>query len=167
MRYTLADQDLDLHVTFQALQAALAAPTGRFFSITAGCATESTVTVYVLAQCLILSLLYPLTARVVRAPQMISQPVSSIFPVLHCLLGLGELQACPFTDVVFPPLSLSALSSSPFHCALQDGFWLDLMNVRHDHTTAVCVFVRWSGLRVIRLPDGSWHDFIVGNMVFL
>ena len=35
-----------------------------------------------------------------------------------CLLGLGELQACPFSDVVFPPLPLSALSSSPFHCAL-------------------------------------------------
>ena len=31
-------------------------------------------------------------------------------------LGLGELQACPFPDVVFPPLLLSALSSSPFHC---------------------------------------------------
>ena len=27
-----------------------------------------------------------------------------------------------FPDVVFPPLPLSALSSSPFHCALQDGF---------------------------------------------
>ena len=44
------------------------------------------------------------------------------FPVLHCPLGLAEVQACPFPDVVFPPLPLSALSSSPFHCALQDGF---------------------------------------------
>ena len=26
------------------------------------------------------------------------------FPVLHCLLGLAELQDCPFPDVVFPPL---------------------------------------------------------------
>ena len=42
--------------------------------------------------------------------------------VFHCPLGLGELQACPFSDVVFPPLPLSALSSSPFHCALRDGF---------------------------------------------
>ena len=56
------------------------------------------------------------------APQMISQAVSSILPVLHCPLGLGEVQACPFPDVVFPPLPLSALSSSLFHCALQDGF---------------------------------------------
>ena len=44
------------------------------------------------------------------------------FPLsLHCPLGLAELQACPFPDVAFPPLPLSALSSSPFHCALQDG----------------------------------------------
>ena len=46
-----------------------------------------------------------------------------------CLLGLGELQACPFSDVVFPPLPLSALSSSPFHCALQD---LKMVLVRSD-----------------------------------
>ena len=44
------------------------------------------------------------------------------FSVLHCPLGLAELQAYPFPDVVFPPFPLSALSSSPFHCALQDGF---------------------------------------------
>ena len=31
---------------------------------------------------------------------MISQPVSSISPVLHCPLGLGEPQTCPFPDVV-------------------------------------------------------------------
>ena len=44
------------------------------------------------------------------------------YPVLHHPLGLAELQDCPFPDVVFPPLPLSALSSSPFHCALQDFF---------------------------------------------
>ena len=44
------------------------------------------------------------------------------FPVLHCPLELAELQACPFPNVVFAPLPLSALSSSFFHCALQDGF---------------------------------------------
>ena len=36
------------------------------------------------------------------------------FSVLHCPLALGEPQACPFLDVVFPPLFLSALSSSIF-----------------------------------------------------
>ena len=43
------------------------------------------------------------------------------FSVLHCPLGLGELQAYPFLEVICPPLLLSALSSSPFHCALQDA----------------------------------------------
>ena len=38
------------------------------------------------------------------------------------LWDLANSEACPFHDVVFPPLPLSALSSSPFHCALQDGF---------------------------------------------
>ena len=39
---------------------------------------------------------------------MISQPMfSSFFPVLHCPLGLGELQVCPFPNVVFPPFPLS------------------------------------------------------------
>ena len=71
---------------------------------------------------LLLLIINPLTARVVGAPHMILQPVSSIFPVLHCPLGLAELQTCPFPDVVFPPLPLSALSSFTFYCALQDGF---------------------------------------------
>ena len=71
---------------------------------------------------IIIIMINPLTARVVGAPQMTLQPVFTIFPVLHCPLGLAELQACPLPDVVFPPLPLSALSSSPFHWALQDGF---------------------------------------------
>ena len=64
---------------------------------------------------------------------------SFLHSVLLCPLGLGELRACPFPDAVFPPLLLSALSSSPFYCALQDGFWPDLMNRRHVHTTAVYI----------------------------
>ena len=36
------------------------------------------------------------------------------FHVLHCLLGLGELKACPFPDIVFPPLPLSACFLPPF-----------------------------------------------------
>ena len=51
---------------------------------------------------------------------MTSQPFPPFFSVLNCPLGLGELQACLFPDVAFPPLPVSASSSSLFHCALRD-----------------------------------------------
>ena len=51
-------------------------------------------------------------AGVIGAPQMTLQPVLSIFSVLYRPLELCDLQACPFPDVVFPPLLLFALSSS-------------------------------------------------------
>ena len=58
---------------------------------------------------IIIIIIYPLTARVVGAPQMISQPVFSIFRCsLGCPLELAVLQACPFPHVVFPPLPLTA-----------------------------------------------------------
>ena len=56
----------------------------------------------------------PLTARVVGAPELMLQPVFSIFPCSPLPLGLAELQACPFPDVVFPPLPLSASLLPPF-----------------------------------------------------
>ena len=47
----------------------------------------------------------PSTASAVGAPQMTLQPLFSIcLPVLHCPLGLVELQACPFPNVVSPSL---------------------------------------------------------------
>ena len=98
---------------------------------------------------------YPLTARVIGAPQMTPQPVSSIFSVLHHLLGLGKLQACPFHDV-FPPLFFCLpcllhqqmkmmMSSSFLSLCLARWFWPDLMNGRHVHTTSVCVSLWWPG----------------------
>ena len=112
-------------------------------------------------------IIYPLTARVVTAPQMISQPVSSIFSVLHYPLGLGELQAYPFPDVVFPALLLTALSSSPFHCASQDGSgqaWQTGDMTIPPQCASLCsgqeVFV-WSDCLLDLGPD-----FLVGNRVF-
>ena len=85
---------------------------------------------------------------------MLSQPVSTIFfPVVHCPLGLGELQACPFPDVVLPPLPLSAFSSSPFHCALQDGL-LNITEVRP-------VVASLRGLHLLRRAE---HAHLVPNV---
>ena len=74
----------------------------------------------------------------------------SFFSFLHCPLGLGELQACPFPDVVFPPLFRSASSSCTFSLCLARWFWQDLMNGRHVHTTSVCISLQWT------LMDSCW-----------
>ena len=67
-----------------------------------------------------------------------SRPVHSLILSSHLFLCLPCLLA-PFTvpcKMVLP----------------------DLMSGRHDHTTALCVSLQWSGgLRVARLPAGSWH----------
>ena len=60
----------------------------------------------------------------------------------------------------------SLMSSYLFFClpclrppalCLARWFLPDLMNGRHVHTSAVCVSLRCSILRVVRLPVGSWH----------
>ena len=99
---------------------------------------------------------------------MISQPVSPFFPVLQCPLRLDELQACPlFPDVVFPFVPLSVLSSSIFHCALQDGFcqtwWTGDMTIplQFAYLYDGQVFI-WSD----RLLDLG-TDYLVDNIVFV
>ena len=72
-------------------------------------------------------------------------------------LGLGKLNTCPFPDVVFPASSVF-LVFFPLSLCLARRFRPDLMYGRHARTTSVCVSLRWSGgLRVVRLPAGSWH----------
>ena len=64
---------------------------------------------------------------------------------VHSLMLSSHLFLCP---PVFFPLSL----------CLARWFWPDLMNGKHDHTTAVCVSLRSSeGLRVVQLLAGSLH----------
>ena len=55
-----------------------------------------------------------LTTRVVGGTTDDFTTIFLHFSVHHCPLGFGELQVCSFPDVVFPPLLLSALSSSLF-----------------------------------------------------
>ena len=104
-----------------------------------------------------LSLIYPLTVRVVGTPLMTSQPVSSIFLFSAALWDLGN------PDLYIPLCCLPTFSSVClvfFSLSLCLARWFrpDLMNGRHNHTTAVCVSSRWSGgLRMVRLPAGSWH----------
>ena len=62
------------------------------------------------------------------------------FSVFYCPLGLSELRVCPFPDIVFPPLFLSALSSSSLSLRLAGGFWADLMNGTCLYHFSLCLF---------------------------
>ena len=82
-------------------------------------------------------IIYPLTARVVGSPQMISQPVSSVF--LCSPLPSGTWQ-CPGLFIpwcCFPTSFSVCLVFFPLSLCLVRWFWPDLMNGRHVHTTAV------------------------------
>ena len=80
----------------------------------------------------------------------------------------NKQQACPFPDVVFPPLPLPALSSSPFHCALQDVFgqtwWME------DMTIPLQFVSLYDGQEILMWSDWLFDlgmDFLIGNMVFV
>ena len=106
----------------------------------------------------IIIIIFPLTSRVVWAPQMISQPVSSIFLYSPLLSGTRRTPGLSIPWCCFPTCSSVCLFFFPLSLCLARRFLPDLMNGKDDHTTAVCVSLQWSGdLRVIRLPAGSWH----------
>ena len=62
---------------------------------------------------------------------------------IHSLMLFPNLSFC--LPCLLPPFTV------PFKTV-----WPDVVNGRHDHTTAVCVSLRSSGgLRVVQLPAGS------------
>ena len=107
---------------------------------------------------IIIIIIYPLSARVVGAPQMISPPVSPIFPCSPLPPGTWRTPGLSIPWCCLPTSSSLCLVFFPLSLCLARWFWPDLMNRRHDHTTVVCISLRWSGgLRVVQLPAGSWH----------
>ena len=86
--------------------------------------------------------IYPLTARVNRTPQMISQPVSSIFPCSPLPSGTWRTAGLAIAWCCLPTSSSVCLVFFPLSLCLARWFWLDVMNGRHVHTTAVCVSLR-------------------------
>ena len=87
-------------------------------------------------------LIYPITMRVVGAPQMISQPVFSIFPCSPLPSGTWWTPSLSIPWCCLPTSSFVRLVFFPFTLCLARWFWADLMNGRHVHTTAVCVTLR-------------------------
>ena len=107
---------------------------------------------------LVIIIIYPLTARVVGAPVMISQPVSSIFPCSPLPSGTWRTPGLSIPWGCLPTSSSVCLVFFPFLLCHARWFWPDLTNERHVHTTAVCISLWWSGgLCVVQLPAGSWH----------
>ena len=90
-------------------------------------------------------LIFPLTARVVGAPQMISQPGSSIFPCSPSSSGIWRTPGLSIPWCCFPTSSSVCLVFFPLSLCLARWVGPDLMNWRHDNTTAVCVSLQWSG----------------------
>ena len=101
---------------------------------------------------LISSLIYPLTARVVGAPQMISQPVYSIFLCSPQPSGTCRTPGLSIPWCCLPTSSSVYLVFFSLLLCLARWFWPDLMNGRHDHTTAVCVFLLYQLFIFSALP---------------
>ena len=107
---------------------------------------------------IIIILIYPLTARVAGAPRMISQPVSSIFPCSPLLFGTWQTPGLSIPWCFLPTSSSVCLVFYPLLLCLARWFWPDLMNGRHDHTTAVCISLWWSGGFVCCLWWADWSS---------
>ena len=107
---------------------------------------------------IIVIIIYPLTARVVGAPQTISQPVSSISSCSPLPSGTCRTPGLSISCCCLPTSSSVCLVFFPLLLCLAGWFCSDLTNGRHDHITAVSVYLRWSGgLRAVKLTAGSWH----------
>ena len=106
---------------------------------------------------IIIVIINPLTVRVLGAPQMILQPVFSTFPCSPLPSGICWTPGLSIPWCCLPTFSSVRLVFFPLSLCLARWFWPDLMNGRHDHTTAVCVSLQSLGLRLVQLPAGSWH----------
>ena len=85
---------------------------------------------------IIIIIIYPLTARVVWAPQMISQPVFSTFSCSP--LPSGTCRTPGLSIPWCPPTSSSVcLVFFPFSLCLARWFWSDPINGKHVHTPTV------------------------------
>ena len=101
-----------------------------------------------------------LTARVVGAPQMILQPVFSIFLRSPLPSWTWRTPGLSVPWCCLPTSSSVCLVFFPLLLCLARWFWPDLMNGKHDHTTAVCVSLR--DLHVVQLPAGTgWRAVAV------
>ena len=77
--------------------------------------------------------IYPLTTRVVGTPQMISQPVFSIFPCSQLPSGTWRTPGLSIPWCCLPTSSSVCFVFFPLSLCLLRWVRSDLMNGRHDH----------------------------------
>ena len=94
---------------------------------------------------IIINIINPLTMRVVGAPQMILQPVFSIFPCSRLPSGTCWTPGLSIPWCCLPTSSFVRLVFFPLSLCLARWFWPDLMNGKHDYTTAVCISLQSIG----------------------
>ena len=145
----------------------------RFLSPSVSCAGfVSWVTIYwdmsaIIIIIIIIIIIYPTTAMVVGAPHTISQPVSSILPCSPLPSVTWRTPGLSISWCCLPTSSSVCLVFFPLSLCLKRCLWPDLMNGKHDHTTAVCVSLQWSGLLWSDYLLDPGTDLLVGNMVFV
>ena len=86
---------------------------------------------------IISSIIYPLIAGVIGAPQMTSQPISSIFPCSPLSSGTWRTPGLSIPWCCLPASSSVRLVFFLLSLFLARWFWPDLINRRHVHTTIV------------------------------
>ena len=110
---------------------------------------------------------YPINMKPIGAPQMTSQPISSIFLCSSMPSGTSWTPGLSIPWCCLPTFFSACLVFFPLSRCLARQFWSDLMNGRHVHTTSVCVYY---GQKVYMWSDCLLNlgiDFLIGNMVFV
>ena len=90
------------------------------------------ITIFLPSQIIII-ITNPLTTRAVGTPQMISQPLSSIFPCSPLSSGTWWTPGLSIPRCC-PPTSSVCRVFFPHSLCVARWFWTVLMNGRHDHT---------------------------------
>ena len=116
----------------------------------------------------IIIIINPLTARVVGAPQMISQPVFSVFPCSPLPSGTCRTPGLSSPLCCRPTSSPACLVFFPLSLCLAGWFWPDLIN---GNMTIPLQFVSLYNRQEVFVRSNCLldlgKDFLVGNMVFV
>ena len=115
-------------------------------------------------------IIYPLTARAIGALQMISKPVSSIFPCSPLPSAIGQTLGLSIPWCCFLTSSSVYLVFFPLSMCLTRWFWPDLMNGRHDQPIPLQFASLYNCQGVFMWSDcllDLGTDFLLGNMVFI